>query len=214
MALANNFKQRHIANIGVVAAVFALCSAAQASPITIDFDDQGLSEGDQIGDFYAFLGVTFVDAKVVKYGGFDRWGPSNAVYHSTSGSQPQPSDPIEAVFDYEVSFVSLLGDGIGLAGFRLSAYDSVSGGNLLATDEIILGGQPSGGGLANHPTLALSTNGIRRIEFSQAVSYTIDGAFWDNLTFVPVPLSVPEPGTLSLLGAGLLGLFMRRRRRA
>lgn len=53
-------------------------------------------------------------------------------------------------------------------------------------------------------TVTLNWSGIDRLVWDE----TTDNSYMDNLTFN----GVPEPGTLALLGAGLLGLGFRRRR--
>jgi hypothetical protein len=205
--------RQFLAALGVMSAV-AFGSTAQAATIT--FDDPGLLAGTEVGDFYADLGVTFVDATIAVtsgthyyYGVGDR-EPSSVLVHSTTGSQPQPDDPIEVLFDSAVSFVSLEGLGIGISGYMLSAYDVL--GNLLATTERMGSGQPGGEGAFNLFTLSLSASGIRRLAISQMVS-TYDTAVFDNLTFTPEPVGTPEPGTLSLL-SGAFGLLLIRRRRS
>jgi hypothetical protein len=214
--------KRLIANICVACAVLAFGSPAQASSITIDFDDHGLSTGDAIGNFYQYLGVTFMDATIhpVLSGSYfsdpdAQYSGPNGVVHSTSGGSPQPADPIEALFDYDVSSVSLTGLSVGIAGFLFTAYDAL--GNVLDTAQAI-GWGVNGTCPYCFFTLSLEANGIRRVEFSQLRSasdfHTGDAAYWDNLAFTPTPVSVPEPGTLSLLGVGLFGLLSTRRGRS
>ena len=99
-------------------------------------------------------------------------------------------------------FVSIRGDQIPIAGtatFLAFGLDGTPLGSFTANDVV--------GGL----TLTLSVPGIHRVQLTET-SATI--AF-DNLTFnTPVAASVPEPGTIFLLGIGVAGLVAGRRERA
>jgi hypothetical protein len=186
---------------------------AHADTITIDFDDPALAIGQEVGDFYTALGVTFLDASIID----NRLGPlavnnpsPHQVWHSTSTSTPQPDDPIVALFATDVSSVSLTGYSIGVAGFLLRAYDAA--GVLVDTQQVLASGMPGGGGINNLFTLTVTGAAIRRVEFSQVRPASdvggSDGAMWDNLTYT----TVPEPSTLVLLITPLvLGLLYVRR---
>ena len=134
----------------------------------------------------------------------------NAIVHASSATQPQPGDPIEAIFSSPVTFVSLTGLDVGYNGFVLSAYDAVSGGNLLDTDQFF-GLDPIG--MCEYFTLSLNAVGIRRVEFSQVQNILDDTTAYDNFVFDTVV--IPIPAAVWLFGSGLLGLIgIARRKKA
>lgn len=183
---------------------------ANAGIVTIDFD--GLADNSVVGSSFSGLGVTFVDARVFQ---FPEPGisPPNTIVHTSSGSGPQASDPIEALFSTTISRVSLTGIDVGANGFRLSAFDSTSGGNLLEEMEIF-GSTINGAG--EFFTLTIINPFIRRVEFSLAASGAVDGLSFDNLVFEGENISaVPVPAALPLLGSGLaiMGFLGWRRKR-
>ncbi|GAB1342546.1 PEP-CTERM sorting domain-containing protein [Gemmatimonas sp.] len=85
----------------------------------------------------------------------------------------------------------------------LTAFDAM--GNVLATSTTL--------SVADEPNLAIASiaaPGIRHVAFSYAGDqgfYTVDNVSWERTT-----TPVPEPGTSTLLGAGLLALVVVRRR--
>lgn len=188
--------------IGVAASVafLALTTNAKAVPVVIDFN--GLPNNTIVDSQFFGLGVNFSNALTFAFGGT---GSSSVGLVSISdGFQPQPSNPIVAIFDQSVSSVSLTGIDVGTNGFQLSAFDSVVGGFLLASNQIF-GNSPA-------ITLTVSGSGIRRVEFSQAQNISGDVTAFDNLTFESTIVS--EPSTLAALGIGLftIGALARRRR--
>ena len=194
-----------------------LVGSVNAAPIVIDFDDLG--PGVSVDGHYSGLGVTFVDATTNSFGSLPGGSAPTAINHSTSGFVPQPSDPIEAIFSSLASSVSLTGLDVGNDGFILSAFDAVSGGNLLATEQII----GIGDGVGASSTLTVAATGIKRVEFSQVRDLPdgiSDGIAFDNLSFVvdsstPItPPSIPEPLTLGLFALGLAGIGCSRKRKA
>lgn len=186
---------------------YVFIGTVNAAPITIDFDDLGT--GVTVGGHYSGLGVTFVDAVTNSFGTLPGGTAPISIFHSLSGSQPQPADPIEAIFSSSVSSVSLTGIDVGLNGFVLSAYDAVAGGSLLATDQIF----GSNVGVGEFFTLSLAAIGIRRVEFSQVRNVAGDGVTFDNFVFDADVSAVPEPGSLALLGLGLAGLCFTRKKK-
>jgi hypothetical protein len=101
-----------------------------------------------------------------------------------------------------------------LAPLTLTAYDT--GGSLLGTDtsefeaNLALSGDP--GSLPNEFLGFASAGGITKVTITGDLA---GGSFTlDDLTYIPAqPTSVPEPGTLLLLGTGLAGFWFSRRRR-
>jgi hypothetical protein len=178
-------------------AALTFSASLYAAPVTIDFDD--LSDGDSVGSNYASQGVTFVDAVIDTANGSLPGGSGpNAISHLTSIYQPQPLDPIEAIFSTAVSSVSLTGIDVGDAGFVLTAFDSSN--NQVATDRVF----GSDWGIGEYYTLTLTGLDIVRITFSQVGYVYYDGIVFDNLTFEPVA-AVPLPAAAWLFGSALLG---------
>jgi hypothetical protein len=179
-----------------------LSISAQAATVSINFDD--LSAGTVVDNFYLSQGVGFIDAVATSHSFVDG---SAGIWHITTAQQPQQADPIVAFFTSDVSFVSLEGRDVNGAGYILSAYDSVSGGNLLATDQVF--GPTSTTGNDNY-ILSFNVEGIRRIEFSQENLNGGDGLAFDNLTFTA---TVPVPAAAWLFGSALIGLVGFKRKK-
>lgn len=149
-----------------------------ATPATINFDD--LASGVSVGSTYDSLGVNFADALTDNNGSLPGGTPPTSIMHSFSSYQPQPNSPIIATFNFPVSSVSLTGIDVGENGFVLSAYDAITGGNLLASDQVF--GDDIG--VSEFFTLSLSATGIRRVEFSQVQNLGGgDGLVFDNFVF-------------------------------
>ena len=110
---------------------------------------------------------------------------------------------IRAVFDFVTDFVSidniLHGDGTEIDVITMSAF--ALDGSLLATVT-----QNPGDAL-----LSLAMAGIAYVEFNDVDGNWGNGYVIDNFTFNAAP--VPEPSTMLLLGAGLIGLVATSRKK-
>jgi hypothetical protein len=200
-----------------------------ASAVTIDFDDVAGSEVD-ITNRYAALGVTLnaIDNPFPLAGAFPapatlpviRAGATTwteGFASATSAPQVAVAAPftgsaageggILITFGFDVGTVSLVGNDLG-SGFgdsesvTLSAYDA--SGNLIGqtyTTTKIPG--------FDRVAASISLPGMRYVAYNYTDS-TFGFYAIDDLTFERSN-AVPEPGTVTLLGAALIGLLARRR---
>jgi hypothetical protein len=114
-----------------------------------------------------------------------------------------PADQVSEAFVTSVSFTYISDSTLNGA---IRAFDA--GGTLLDQALSAVGTQPNNQAFE---TLTVGASDIRRIEIDGFADVIIDTLTFDNPQLV---INVPEPGTLAVLGLGLVGLGFARRRRA
>lgn len=217
-----------LAGLFLVAAV----RTPDAAAVTIDFDDAGLGHLSDITNFYAGLGVTFqgipnpfpigpgpfpVPAIVpAAIGGAATWDPGGGTAPGESppnfavglGQQDPGDGGILMTFAFDILSLSLVGLDFGnnpadTEEMTLAAYDA--GGNLIGSQHFTV--QFAEGAIAG----SLGFAGMRYVTFTHTnTQFGFYGI--DDLTFERGEAEVPEPGTMALLGAGLVARAFTRRR--
>ena len=178
--------------------------AANAVPITIDFDD--LADNTVLTDQYAALGVTFsafedgaaTDSVV---GAFTNVSSPNVWSNCSPTICGDRADVLRIDFAFLVGSLMWYTDTAGSQQPIFNAYGQ--GGALLET--VIATATNQG----NFALTSFSSSGISYVELLQPSDFW--GYLIDDLSFEAT--SVPEPGTLALLGIGLLGMGAARRRK-
>ncbi|MBI5706976.1 MAG: PEP-CTERM sorting domain-containing protein [Armatimonadetes bacterium] len=178
-----------------------LCLGATSQATFLNFDD-GQPNGNAVGGYYAGSGVTFSDAAWTDNFGLAGSSGAQGIASISSGFTPGPSSPIVATFSGATSFVMLRGIDVGQAGYKITAWDATTGGNLVDSDAAF----GTGLGIGEYYDLWV-TGSILRVEFYQVTPGSGgDGMLWDGMEFGPVP----EPGSILALGLGVAA-FARRR---
>ena len=192
-----------------------LALPAFAQTVTLDFEDG--AGGALVDAQYAAQGVTFQDARFVDMSPAPLPGMSGStgIHHASTQFEWGPATPIIATFGQPATSVSVDGIDVGTQGFVLTAYDAVSGGNVVATQQVF----GSAFGLGEFFTLTVTGSAIRRVQISQVTTGGGDGMLLDNFrvtfggpaTVAPVPTL--EFGALAgLAGLMVLATALHRRR--
>lgn len=207
--------------LSLASLMIATAAPAMAAPITITFDaavaDYTPTPGvtQEVTNQFASLGIVFADVASPGHGAtLGRCGPGDgpvalfgygADYPGCGDTTPDLNiwfvDTTDAsVAGYTLAFSVYNYDGL----VQLSAFDI--DGNLLGTTSTSSG--------------LLSLSGIGQISRVNLRSLDGDPTTLDTITYEAVislggrETEVPEPASIGLLGAGLAGLAMARRRRA
>lgn len=205
----------------------ALCMispfAANAVPITWEFtgeiDDVSGSPGVAIGDAFHVLVNFDTDASLERAQTGGRFDPGTRYEYDASGVSMLVSFP-----GLSDQLITPFGDGLDLLWLRdnsgdrsLDEFDEVDGLTFALLDSnsigvsIVLRGSIldifNGGDLPVNPDPRLVDLEIARFQW-----LTADGSAFGDVAAIS-RVSVPEPSTLALLGIGLLGMGLARRRR-
>jgi PEP-CTERM motif len=178
---------------------------------TIDFEAQGSGRGSTFfgttPDSPLPIGIATFTGGVLLKAESGLPADTTAVY--ATANFPGLTNPLNIVFSAPVSAFSVLVlNGINDFGSYLVTD------NLGGTATALLAPNPSSGAF----TFALAESGITSVSITGPTFGSPSDLGWDfsidNVTFTPVSATVPEPGSLALLGSGLVGIFFRRPKRA
>lgn len=186
----------------------ALCLNANATPVVIHFGHESTQAGGAIGSDYIGSGVVFTNAYYSLRNGLD-WA-SGEPHSNYDGI---PNQPITGYF-------------VGGTTNSLAATIKYPDGGVTTTLRVFdisghLVGQHQWQYGTNRNIISILANGIASFEFIWGhanPSYNDDVIGLDDITYEALTptnnnQSVPEPGTLALLGLGLAGIGLGRRRK-
>lgn len=188
----------------LAAALLALSAFANAD--VVNFDTGTIGTG--VGNFYSGQGLHFYNANFVTNFALPGSTPPVGIGSASSSFTYQygAGDAIIITFDAAQSFVNITGVDLGGNGLHVDAYDASD--SLLGSAEVY----GTGDGVGQFQTLGINFAGIRKVRYYQPLAQFGDGVVLDNLEYSNS--TVPEPGTMALLGTGLLGLGFRRFRKS
>lgn len=179
--------------------------AGVANAATINFETDAV-DGAAIGSTYSDLGVVFSNATWT-----DTANATSGDFAVTTGAGGANA-PIVMSFASGITGATLTALNLGLDGARVEAYDALSGGNLVASDEGF--GVINLLGLGTDIALTVANPSIFRLEFMTATGLALAGLELDDFSFDPIPAAVPVPGAGVLLisALGAMGILRRRQR--
>ena len=182
---------KNFSQLIISSALVLLSNVVHAAPTTLNFDD--VSGGTLLNTAYAGLGVTFNSTATVIAGGGGVTSQPN--FASGSGNTRTTLE-----FVFENYGTSIAAYNVTQSSFTLSAYDA-SG---------LLLGSGTTSDFGPRGFVALTNIGqIKSARFTSSGLYGID-----DLSFEAVPRAeVPEPGSLALLGLGILSFASSWRKR-
>lgn len=194
-----------IAGTVVSLAMLAGAQQANASVITLDFDS--LSTGSDLlnNDLVTSAGTISASTTAANLFYLTAAGPAaegNGLLHQTDNGVGVAL----LTFDFDVTSITFDYNGVGSGEFTAIARDASNAIVASFFDPSTSEGSLNGG-LYDGTGIVLSGLGIRSFEFSDT-DVTFGTSFVDNLLIT----TVPTPGTLSLLGLGLVAMSLRQRR--
>jgi len=213
---------KHMLRATCAAAILAAAGTASAGAIVLDFE--GIANGAAVGDYYnggggTNYGVSFsantlalIDSDAGGTGNFGNEPSPNTIMFFLSGGAAILN--VAAGFDVGFSFFYS-----SSTAATISVYDGLNGtGNLLTSFTIAAVGI----GTCGDPTGAFciwSAAGGTFDGIARSINFggTPDQTGFDNITFgsgTPGGGGIPEPTSLALVGAALLGAAAARRRKA
>ncbi|MCC7484521.1 MAG: PEP-CTERM sorting domain-containing protein [Burkholderiales bacterium] len=204
----------------LLAGAVAFAAHTQAAPITVEADDfaAGAHITGVTGVTLSAIGSSPGDGRVyslantvssVQITGARGFGNTSPAFPGFEASWFSPTVELRADFTSPVVFVSIVGLADGPTDTELARIEIYDGSNTLldATDITFDSTERT-------VSFARGSADIAYLIARNQLSASFDSFLLDHLTFDTGGARVPVPGTVLLLGAGLLGVAVARRRRS